>query len=96
MPGFDGTGPPRGGQGIGGKFVYCGPIQPHIGPYRGGGYGRGPGRGPCARWYGRPASYYEPAQYNPEDEKAFLQEQAEHLKVELDQLQKRMSELEQH
>lgn len=69
-----------------------------VGGFRGGGFGRGPGWGPgwgpCRWWYGAPGFYGGPAFSGPEDEKAFLKEQAELLKSELAELEQRMSELE--
>jgi hypothetical protein len=50
--------------------------------------GAGPYLGP--RW----ALPYGPAWASPEDEKAFLREQAEAIKAELAELEKRLQELE--
>ncbi len=59
-----------------------------------GGYGPGSGWGFCRlRWNG-PGPYDGPGWAGPEDEKAFLQEQAEALKAELTELEKRLAELE--
>ncbi len=99
MPGFDGTGPVGRGPGTGGGFGPCRGAWPRLSGFRGGGFGRGPGwgpgRGPCRWWYGGPGPYYGPAWTGPEDEKAFLKEQAEQLKAELAEMEQRMAELEQ-
>ncbi len=72
---------------------------PGAGGFRGGGYGRGPGWGPgwgpCRWWFADPGPYYGPVFEGPEDEKSFLQEQAEQLKEELAEVEKRMAELEE-
>jgi hypothetical protein len=59
---------------------------PGAGGFRGGyAFGPGPGWGYCRmRW----------TESGPEDEKTFLQEQAEALKAELAELEKRLSEIE--
>lgn len=98
MPGFDRMGPLGRGPGTGGGFGPCRGFAPRFGGYRGGGYGRGagwgPGRGHCRWFYGAPVPYYGPAWVGPEDEKAFLKEQTEHLKAELADMEQRMAELE--
>lgn len=99
MPGFDGTGSMGRGPGTGGGFGPCGAGRPRMRYFRGGGFGRGPGWGPgrgASAWrYGKPPFYYEPALAGPEDAKAFLQEQSEQLKSDLEQMEKRIAELEQ-
>lgn len=66
-------------------------FGPGYGPAYGPGYGRGYGR----FWDAEPGPYYGPAQDRPVDEKAYLEEQAELLKAELSEIEKRMNELEQ-
>lgn len=65
---------------------------PGAGGYRGG-YGPGPGWGFCRWGWAGAGPYYGPAWPGPEDEKAFLREQAEALKAELAELEKRLHEL---
>jgi hypothetical protein len=95
MPGFDGTGPAWGGPGTGRGAGYCGAGAPwRNAPGRrlfGRGPGRGGGWGPCRWWVADSGSYYRP---EAADEKAFLKDQAEQLKAELTDLEKRMAELE--
>jgi len=107
MPGFDGTGPMGYGPGTGRAMGYCGVVRSR--PYgfrrrnygRGGGvgggvgYGRGFGPGINRWWGGEPEPYYGPGGTDAGDEKAYLKEQANMLKAELTELEKRMAELEQ-
>ncbi len=66
---------------------------PGAGGYRGG-YGPGPGWGFCRwGWFG-PGPYYGPYGTAPEDEKAYLHEQAKALRAELAELEKRLADLE--
>ena len=104
MPGFDGTGPRGSGPGSGGGFGYCAGERPPYAGWRRGGYygrgagwgaGRGPGRGVCRWWAGGPVPYYGPQWAAPADEKAFLNDQAEQLRAELADLERRMADLEQ-
>ena len=103
MPGFDGTGPVGGGPGTGRGFGPCVGARPRLGGFRGSGYGRGtgwgsgwgPGMGFCRWWAGAPAPYYGSAWSGVEDEKAFLKDQAELMKAELAEMEKRMADLEQ-
>jgi hypothetical protein len=95
MPGFDGTGPAGGGPGTGRAAGYCATGAPWR--YASGRrfFGRGPGRGggwgPCRWWAAGSGPFYRP---EASDEKAFLKDQAEQLKAELSDLEKRMAELE--
>ncbi len=68
---------------------------PGSGGFRGGWPGRGPGWGPCPWRLAGPGAYYGPAFSSPEGEKAFLNEQKEQLKEELNELEQRMAELEE-
>lgn len=68
---------------------------PGTGGFRGGyGYGPGPGRGFCRWGLAGAGPYYGPAWAGPEDEKAFLHEQAGALKDELAEVEKRLAEIE--
>ncbi len=98
MPGYDGTGPVGMGPGTGGGFGPCGAGRGRAGWF-GRGYGRGMGRGfgrgfRCM-WQTEPGPFYGPAAVSPEDEKAYLIEQKEMLRTELEQMEKRIEELEQ-
>jgi hypothetical protein len=91
MPGFNGTGPAGRGPGTGGGFGPCRTNYFQPGRARGGGYygrgaGWGAGFGPCRWWVGS---------QSPEDEKAFLNDQAVQLKAELAGLEQRIADLEQ-
>ncbi len=109
MPGFNGTGPMGAGPMTGGGRGYCtgsnAGVQPNYGRRigRGNGFGRGAGRG---RGYGRgfagsggyPAwgnapQYNDPYNPNPADELSMLRAQADAMKSTLDNIQKRMAEL---
>lgn len=92
MPGFDGTGPAGRGPGTGGGFGTCGAGRLGLRNVRGSrwfGYGRGANQNysgnMARRSYGMPG---------PEDEKAQLKMQVEHLKAELAETERRMAELE--
>ena len=95
MPGFNGTGPAGGGPGTGRGAGYCGSEASWRYPsghrFFGWGSGRGGGWGPCRWWAAGPGPFYRPG---AADEKAFLKDQAEQLKAELADLEKRMAELE--
>ena len=95
MPGFDGTGPAGGGPGVGRGAGYCATGVPwHYASGRrffGRGPGRGGGWGQCRWWAAGPGSDYKPEMV---DEKAFLMDQAEQLKAELSDLEKRMADIE--
>ncbi len=75
--------------------------HPGAGGFRGGWYGRGPGWGPgwchgwnpCQWWF--PGPYFNPNLPGTEDEKAFLKEQQEQLKGELNEVEQRLNELEE-
>ena len=67
---------------------------PGAGGFRGGyGYGPGPGWGFC-RWGWAAGPYGGAGWAAPREEKAFLQDQAEALRAELAELEKKLSELE--
>lgn len=70
---------------------------PGPGPGYGSGYGYGRGFGPgFNRWWGgEPEPYYGSPGYEAVDEKAYLTEQAALLRAELEELEKRMAELEE-
>lgn len=104
MPGYDGSGPAGAGAGTGrglgpcltGKTPWAYGIRgPLFGRGMGRGAGRGPGRGFCRWWPGAGGPYYGPVQHRPEDERAYLKDQAEMLKSELAEMEKRMAELEE-
>ncbi len=103
MPGFDGTGPMGYGPGTGRGLGYCGVARPspyglrrgYFGRGAGWGYGRGFGPGFNRGWGGEPEPYYGFGGVETGDEKAYLKEQANMLKAELAELEKRMAELEQ-
>ncbi len=71
--------------------------RPGAGGFHGGWYERGPGwspgRGPCNWWYPGPGGYYGPAFSGPEEEGAFLKDQKERIKEELQALEQRLTEL---
>lgn len=98
MPGYNGTGPAGRGSGTGRGLGVCAGARPcgfglWGGAYGGRGLGRGAGRGvgfgPCRGWATGPYPV------NPEDEKAFLTDQAAQLKAELAELEQRMNNMEQ-
>ncbi len=95
MPGFNGTGPAGSGPGTGRGAGYCAsgaPWRQASGRrFFGRGSGRGGGWGPCRWWAAGPGPYCRPEAV---DEKVFLKDQAEQLKAELADLEKRMAELE--
>ena len=95
MPGFNGTGPAGSGPGTGRGAGYCasGALWRQASGRRffGRGSGRGGGWGPCRWWVAGSGPNYMPEAL---DEKAFLIDQAEQLKAELSDLEKRMAELE--
>jgi hypothetical protein len=106
MPRGDGTGPAGMGPMTGRAAGYCAgyPVPGFMNPYSGRmgagfGWGRGFGRG-MGRWgysgvvpYGAPLQYGS-ASYAPEQELEFMQNQAKVLGDQLEQIQKRISELE--
>ena len=67
--------------------------QPGAGGCRSG-YGPGFGWGFCRRGWGGPGPCYGPDWSGPDDEKSYLQGQAEALKAELANLEKRLAEME--
>ncbi|MEW5784239.1 MAG: DUF5320 domain-containing protein [Bacillota bacterium] len=86
---------PRGRNGYGPGFWKEPGWYPGAGGYMGGyGYGPGPGWGLCRWGWAGAGPYYGPGWAGPQDEKAFLQEQAEALKAELAELEKRLSDME--
>lgn len=87
---------PRGRNWFGPGFWKEAGWHPGAGGFRGGGYayGPGPGWGSCRWWYAGPGPYQAPGWSGPEDEKAFLREQAEALKAELAEVEKRLGEME--
>ena len=102
MSGFDGTGPVGGGPGTGRGLGVCGAARPMAYGLRGRGYygrgmglgaGRSSGWGACRWWAGAPAPYNGPVWSGPDDEKAFLEDQAARLKTELAEMEKRMADL---
>ena len=110
MPGFDGTGPQGMGPMTGGARGYCAMgaganWRPGFGRGRGMGRGRGfhhwywaTGAPGWARagwgWPGYTNNPYYPTQVSPEQEVDMLRGEAEALKLELDDVQKRISALE--
>ncbi|MFO7951439.1 MAG: DUF5320 domain-containing protein [Bacillota bacterium] len=95
MPGFDGTGPMGRGPMTGRGFGPCSGFAPGMRGPRRGFWGRRPGWRAYRQWSGVPDPYYSSATSNPEDEKAYLKEQAEQLRQELAEMEKRMAELEE-
>lgn len=100
MPGFDGTGPLGWGAGTGRGFGLCRGFRPRWWGFRGGGFrghgeGWGAGVGPACWWGGWPGPSYGSGLVGPDDEKAFLKDQADQLKAELEEMEKRLAELEQ-
>ncbi len=110
MPGYDRTGPTGTGPKTGWGAGRCGGNQVQPARYGGwgGGFGRGRGRG-CAGpgWggrgrftgpgYGNAAAYpmTSPAlQADPDSEKQFLQSQADLMSEQLEDIRKRLNELE--
>lgn len=98
MPGYDGTGPVVMGPGTGGGFGPCGAGRGRsdwFGRGYGRGMGRGFGRGFRRMWQAVPGPFYGQAAVSPEEEKAYLKEQKEMIRTELEQMEKRIEELEQ-
>ncbi len=109
MPGFDGTGPwgagpmTGGGRGFCNPAGYAGPVQGWYGRGggRGFGRGRGPGRGRGFGWrWAPPHNYYDapygaPPPMSREHEIDFLQNQAQAIKDELEDIEARLGELQQ-
>ena len=107
MPGFDRRGPMGQGSRTGRGMGYCtGAIQPGYGAgYGGGAFGggrQGRGGGFRRRWFqGQPtplAGGWAPMPYtaaNPEDERRFLKDQADALRRQLDEIDKRLTALTQ-
>jgi hypothetical protein len=107
MPRGDGTGPMGMGPMTGRAAGYCAgyPVPGYMNPY-GGRFGMGFGRGRGFGWrrWGYPYAAYYPVvpygnvpygmAYQPEQELEFLQNQAEVLGDQLEDIQKRISELE--
>ena len=102
MPGLNGSGPMGAGPMTGGGRGYCNPAgsgsyaQPLYGQGRGfrGGYGPGPGFGQ-GRGYGSRGVYPASAPYTiqPEDELNSLKNQTNFIKNELENINKRIEEL---
>lgn len=91
MPGFDGTGPAGRGSGTGGGFGICGAGRLGLrNPRSGRWFGRGAGRfyrgAMATRGYEMPG---------PEEEKAVLKMQADQLKADLAETERRIAELEE-
>lgn len=91
---------PRGRNWYGPGFWKDAEWRPGAGGFRGGGYGPGPGWEACRWCSAGPGPYYAPGWYgpfsgSPEDEKTYLQEQANALKEELEVLEERIAELSQ-
>ncbi|MBW1821883.1 MAG: DUF5320 domain-containing protein [Deltaproteobacteria bacterium] len=106
MPGFDGSGPMGAGSMTGGARGNCNPANTGYNPQFGRGYGRGMGlrrgfRGGAGAnpSYGRGFGFYPPAdgtfyQMNAEDEINMLKANADYMKNSLDEINKRIKELE--
>ncbi|MFO8010102.1 MAG: DUF5320 domain-containing protein [Dehalococcoidia bacterium] len=108
MPGFDGTGPLGMGPMTGGGRGFCNPWGAGRGWFgRGRGFGRGPGfgRGRGMGWrgpaygaaYGAPYdTAYAPPAMSREQEMDMLQNQAQAIKEELEDIESRIKELQQN
>jgi hypothetical protein len=110
MPGFDGSGPMGYGPMTGGARGLCNPAKAGYNSQFGRGYGRGmslrrgfrggAGAEMGARpGYGRGFGFYPPAngtfyQMNAEDEMNMLKANADYMKTSLDEINKRIKELE--
>ncbi len=102
MPGFNGTGPMGGGPVTGGGRGYCtgGGVGFKSGCGRqGSGRGRGRGYGGGFRWTGEypmrnAPRYNAPENVNPADELRMLRAQADQMRSALENIQRRMDELE--
>jgi len=106
MPGFNGSGPMGAGPMTGGARGFCNPTNAGYNPQFGRGYGRGMGlrrgfRGGAGvnPSYGRGFGFYPPAdgtfyQMNAEDEINMLKANADYMKNSLDEINKRIKELE--
>ena len=96
MPGFDGTGQMGMGPRTGGGRGFCLPGTRQVSQTYW--YGRGAGRG--RGWY-NPAGFWQTAAYqypryggaSPEQEVAFLKNQAAAMEQELEQIRDRLNEL---
>ena len=103
-----GMGPMTGrGMGLCAGYDVPGYMNPGPGYGRGMAYGRGRGigrgmawgRGRGAGWFAPPAygyatPYYGPPRYaNPEDERAFIEEELKDLKAHMEAMEKRLGEL---
>lgn len=104
MPRGDRTGPNGMGSMTGRGAGYCAGFStpgfmnntmPRMGLGRGGGFGRGFGRGWNRSFYPGPAVYGMPgvAPYSPESESENLEQNARMLQDQLDQINKRLTEL---
>ncbi len=110
MPGFDGSGPMGAGSMTGGARGFCNPANTGYNPQFAGGYGRGMGlrrgfrggAGPgmsAGPGYGRGFGFYPPVggaayQMTAEDEINMLKANADYMKNSLDEISKRIKELE--
>ena len=110
MPGFDGSGPMGAGSMTGGARGFCNQANVGYNPQFARGYGRGmglrrgfrggagPGMG-AGPGYGRGFGFYPPAsdmfyQMTAEDEINMLKANADYMKNSLDEISKRIKELE--
>ena len=110
MPGFDGSGPMGAGSMTGGARGLCNPANAGYNPQFARGYGRGMGlrrgfRGGAGQGmdvgagYGRGLGFYPPAggtfsQMTAKDEINMLKANADYMKNSLDEINKRIKELE--
>ena len=101
MPGFNRTGPRSMGPMTGGARGLCNPWGRGIGRVTGRGYGVGRGRGFGPGWgqaYQTPYSYDSPiypssTRMSREDEISLLQDQAQSIKEQLEQIDSRIRQL---